>query len=245
MKSDRARFYFSFRSPYSWIGARLAEERIDQEQHPVEYIPYWDPDERTQSMLASARAAFLYTPMPRQKHLYLLQDIKRIASRLGYTLAWPVDRDPWWELPHLGYFVARRHGRERPYLNAVYRARWERGLDICAPAQLAAIAAESGVDPDAVVHAPDEEAIREEGALALQLAWRDGVFGIPFYINGFEKFWGIDRFEDFRASLSRDGRTREPLLRADATASGAAACAAPALVDDTEPYDTGHPGGCG
>jgi 2-hydroxychromene-2-carboxylate isomerase len=241
MKSDRPRFYFSFRSPYSWIGARLLQERVDHTRTPVEYIPYWDPDERTQSLLKARGAGFIYTPMPRQKHLYLLQDIKRLASQLGYTLAWPVDRHPWWELPHLGYLVARRQGRERPYLNAVYRARWERGIDICVPENIGLAAADAGIDADAVVRAPADAAIREEGAVALQRAWRDGVFGIPFYINGVDKFWGIDRFDSFVSSLFRessDGR-RQPQPDPEA-----AAPAATAQVD-TEPYDTGHPGGCG
>lgn len=238
MKPDSARFYFSFRSPYSWIGARLLQEHVDLSKYPVEYIPFWDPDERTLSMLRAKGADFHYIPMTRSKHLYILQDIKRLTSKLGYKLAWPVDRNPWWELPHLGYLVARKEGKELAYMNVVYRARWEHGVDICVPENLVALAAEAGVNTQAVLQAPDAPAFREEGALALYQAHRDGVFGIPFYIHGFEKFWGIDRFQDFLSSLTRRRSLEGSPLQSVAEIPSH-------MVEEAEPYDTGHPGGCG
>src|SRR5262245_62169356 len=100
MGTKRPRFYFSFRSPYSWMAARLLEERLDPRPYGIEYIPFWEPDEHTLSLLRSRGSDFLYTPMSRQKHLYILQDIKRIATGLGYSMAWPRDRgNLWWDLP--------------------------------------------------------------------------------------------------------------------------------------------------
>jgi 2-hydroxychromene-2-carboxylate isomerase len=226
LKTDALRFYFSFRSPYSWIGARLLRENVDHAKHAIEYTPFWDPDDRTFAMLKAMGGEFPYTPMSRQKHLYILQDIKRLTSKLGYKLAWPVDRDPWWELPHLGYLIARKQGKAMTYLDVVYRARWERGLDICACDNIAALAAEAGIDPAAVLAAPRHAAVREEGALALLRSYRDGVFGIPFYINGFQKFWGVDRFHDFLATLGS-----EPSLEPANEVRSA--------------YGGDHPGGCG
>jgi 2-hydroxychromene-2-carboxylate isomerase len=195
------RFYFSFRSPYAWIAARWLEEKLDPAQYEIEYIPFWEPDNVTLSLLREVNGDFLYIPMSRQKHLYILQDIKRITTELHYKMAWPIDRDPWWDLPHLAYLAACRSGRGRQFFWAVYRARWEEGRDICSADQLRDIARTTGLNPDDVAKAPDDRDIRIAGAEALLRAYRDGVFGIPFFIKGVDKFWGIDRMETFVKSL--------------------------------------------
>ena len=38
--------------------------------------------------------------MSREKHFYILKDIKRLATDLNYQQVWPVDRNGW-DLPHL------------------------------------------------------------------------------------------------------------------------------------------------
>src|SRR5262249_45675056 len=143
----------------------------------------------------------LYAPMSRQKHLYILQDINRIATALGYRHAWPIDVDPWWELPHLGYLVARRLGKGAEFFHATYRARWEEGANICSPQTIDALATEVGLPPHAVLDAPQNPEMREEGAAALSRASQDGVFGVPFFVTGRHKFWGVDRLLPFLASL--------------------------------------------
>jgi len=203
MKSARARFYFSFRSPYSWIGARLLEEEFDPKDSEIEYIPFWEPDERSLELLNAKGGEFLYTPMSRQKHLYILQDIKRITSKLGYLMSWPIDEKPWWDLPHLAYLAARRQGKGQEFFWAVYRARWERGENICSVETIRTLAEEIGLSPNKIAAAPDDNSIRAEGAEVLYSIYQDGVFGVPFFICGREKFWGIDRLYDFKLKLAK------------------------------------------
>lgn len=193
------RFYFSFRSPYSWIGARiLAERSLGQ---TVEYIPYWPADVHTQQLLHERGGKLLYTDMSKEKHYYILQDIKRLTRKLNYQMAWPIDRSPWWDLPHLAYLHAYRVGKGQEFFWAVHRARWERAEDICNIAVIRRLADETGIDADELSAAPDDPNIRAQGADALYRAYKDGVFGVPFFIHHFEKFWGIDRIEDFVTSL--------------------------------------------
>ncbi len=85
-------FYFSFRSPYSWMAHRLAEQIPDLD---IEYRPFFEPDLVTEALLAERGGSVIYTPMSREKHLYMLQDVRRLAGRLGFPLTWPVDREPW------------------------------------------------------------------------------------------------------------------------------------------------------
>ncbi len=201
MKSRSPRFYFAFRSPYSWIAARLLEERIPSAPEMIEYLPYWEPDDTLFGLLRQRGGDHLYAPMSRQKHLYILQDIKRLAAKLGYPLAWPVDKEPWWERPHLAYLKARHLGKGGEFFWAVYRARWERGEDICAEPTLRQLAVEADLDPDLLTSAPQDPEIRLEGIEALYQAYEEGVFGVPFFKLGYEKFWGVDRLEEFVSRL--------------------------------------------
>lgn len=203
MKKRFPRFYFSFRSPYSWLASRLLKDKYGLDHTRLEYIPSWEPDEITLQLLKERGGKVLYPSMSREKHLYILQDIKRMASHLGYSMTWPVDHQPWWELPNLAYLAARQQGRGREFFWSVYRARWEEGRDICSPEIIRALAKELDFDPDTIISAPENPALRQEGAEALLRCYRDGVFGVPFFILGYEKFWGVDRVDMFVAALNR------------------------------------------
>jgi 2-hydroxychromene-2-carboxylate isomerase len=193
----RPRLYFSFRSPYSWLAVRRLREVVPDLSATFECFPYWDPDERTSAALAARGGEFHYVQMSRAKHLYMLLDTKRIAQRHDITMAWPVDRDPWWELPHLAWLRARREGREWQLYDAVTGARWGRGENICEPDVLSAAARTAGLDPAAALGAPDDPDIRDEAAGCLYQAYLDDIFGIPYLKWGRHRFWGLDRVDAF------------------------------------------------
>src|SRR5262249_51612028 len=132
MKANkRPRYYFSFRSPYSWIATRILAERLSpNERERIEFIPYWEPAPKTLQALREQGGDFLYRPMSREKHLYILQDVKRLTRSLHLTHVWPIDRNPLWELPVLAYLIAEQCGQAECFRTAVYRARWEEGVDI-------------------------------------------------------------------------------------------------------------------
>jgi 2-hydroxychromene-2-carboxylate isomerase len=201
MTPARPKFYFSFWSPYSWIASRLLEQRIDAARLRLEYVPYWPPDARSLELLRALGGDFLYVAMKREKHLYILQDIKRIVTSLQLGLTWPVDVQPWWDLPHLAFLAARRLGRGQDFFRAVHHARWEEGRNVCSAETIRDLASEVGLDPEPLTGAPHDPAIRREGAEALLMAHRDGVFGVPFFVHGRDKYWGLDRLGGFVAAL--------------------------------------------
>jgi 2-hydroxychromene-2-carboxylate isomerase len=127
----------------------------------------------------------------------MLLDTKRLAQSAGLAMAWPIDVDPWWERPHLGWLAARAAGREWAFYDALTAARWGRGEDICTAGVVAAAAGEAGLDPDAVLAAADDPAVREEGVSCLHQAYLDDVFGIPYLKWGRHRFWGLDRVDAF------------------------------------------------
>ncbi|MEV7184255.1 2-hydroxychromene-2-carboxylate isomerase [Kitasatospora sp. NPDC058063] len=195
------RWYFSFRSPYSWMAYRDLIGRYPDVAEAVQWLPFWEPDEQHHEHLEHSGVRLPYVPMSREKHLYILQDVRRLARERELEMVWPVDREPRWEVSHLAYLVAEEHGRGREFIDRVYRARWQDGLDISDPAVIAALGPELGLDPDLLGGASADPAVRERGLTALAAVHRDGVFGVPYFIDGFEKFWGVDRLPGFVASV--------------------------------------------
>src|SRR5262249_54944890 len=112
--------------------------------------------------------------------------------------------------PNLVYFAARRAGLDRPFRRAVYQARWQEGKDIHKEATILQLAVDVGVDQEAASRALQDEETRHEAAKALMSAYDDDVFGVPFFICGFNKYWGVDRLPAFLDQL-RPGVPRENL----------------------------------
>lgn len=224
-------FYFSFRSPYSWLAYHDLEDRHREIAARLRWVPFWEPDAWSARLLEEAGGAVLYSAMSRAKHLYILQDVRRQAARRGLDITWPVDRSPCWEVPHLGYLFAARHGLGREFAALVYRARWQQGRDICDRGTVGELGQALGLDGGAVAHAADDADVRREGVDALLAVHRDGVFGVPFFVNRFDKFWGMDRLEAFVESLEGPGA---PSYKLESVAARSDAGAA---MD--------HAGGCG
>ncbi|TQM84843.1 2-hydroxychromene-2-carboxylate isomerase [Saccharothrix saharensis] len=227
------RFYFSLRSPYSWLAHHDLLGLYPDVADAVEWAPFWEPDPRNERALAERGEQFPYAAMSRAKHFYILQDVARLAAARGLALEWPVDREPVWEIPHLGYLVASGSGLGREYVAAAYRARWEQGRDICSRETVGQIAAELGLNPAEVAGASDDPELRARGVELLMDVCEDGAFGVPFFVHRFTRFWGVDRLPDFVAHV-RSKLTPAAALPASSSAVGVGRSS-----------DEGHAGGCG
>ncbi|MET7382996.1 DsbA family protein [Streptomyces sp. NPDC005526] len=195
------RWYFSFRSPYSWMAYRDLLDRYPDVAGQIEWLPFWEPDQPALDELERSNVRLPYVAMSKEKHLYILQDVRRLARARELEMVWPVDTAPRWEVSHLAYLAAERLGAGPEFIAAAYRARWELGEDISDPRTMARIGRDIGVDPAALESAHDDPAVREKGLQALNSLHRDGVFGVPFFIVGFDKFWGVDRLPQFAESV--------------------------------------------
>ena len=232
------RWYFSLRSPYSWFAYRDLTERYPDVLDALEWIPFWEPDQRTQSMLDELGVQLPIVPMSRAKNFYILQDTRRLAQARGWSISWPIDKAPVWEVAHLGYFVAEDAGRGRDYVDEVYKARWERNENISDPATIAAIAGTLGLDADRVSSAWQDQQYRERGVQTLLRSHKDGLFGVPFFVRGHEKYFGVDRLRAYVAAM----RGTELPDGAEQSWQGDL-IELPELV--TAGGDGGHAGGCG
>lgn len=193
------KFYFSFRSPYSWMAAhRLAALGVGTET--LRFIPWWEPGVEELTALKAGGGDVLYTPMSKAKLLYVLQDVRRQTAKLGLQVRWPVDKSPDWSIPHHLYLALDGTPLAAPFFSAVHRRRWLEGRDIWSWNAMTEILRELGdsSDPQAFATAP---AVREKALAALSEAHRDGLFGVPFFVHGYDRFWGADRLDDFLAAI--------------------------------------------
>ncbi|MEU9349553.1 DsbA family protein [Streptomyces griseoloalbus] len=238
----RPRWYFSLRSPYSWFAYRDLMSTHPEVLDAIDWLPFWEPDEETARLLADEGVTLPIVAMSRAKNFYILQDTRRLATERGLTdISWPIDRDPCWEVAHLAWIAADDEGRGKDFVAAAYQARWQDGKNISEPEVIAGIAGELGLDAQRLSTAAQDPDLRKRGAALLAESAHDGLFGVPFFIHGRDKFWGVDRVAPFvRAVLGSE--------QADRPAAAKAVDAPdPATHADLFPAggDMGHAGGCG
>ncbi|MEU3622984.1 hypothetical protein BS329_20505 [Amycolatopsis coloradensis] len=234
----RPRWYFSMRSPYSWLAHHDLTEHFPDVLETVELIACWEPDQPMTERLDAAGVKALYTPMSRAKHFYILHDVRRLAAARGLKVTWPVDRDPTWDVTNLAYLMADQAGKGREFLAACYRKRWAENKVIWDRAVVAEIAGELGLDPVAAASAADNPELQQRGVEHMARADKEGVFGVPYFVHGRETFWGLDRLSSFVAAVRGKPVRDYPDY------------AWRAGVEETDLWvraggDGGHAGGCG
>jgi 2-hydroxychromene-2-carboxylate isomerase len=163
---------------------------------------------------------------PRAKLSNRRRDLQRWAARYDLPFRMP-DAFPIKTSRVLrGSLVARRHGKEREYLDAVFRAYWEENdASIAEYEGLASIVRGFGLDPDEFEADCESREIRDELAAVTDRALEDGVFGAPTFVIEGEIYWGKDRFEFIEAHLAGNpalppGRDRTDDAFADQVRSG-------------------------
>jgi len=180
---EQVTFYFSFRSPFAWLAYHRLPHAFDGLAVQVERVPVFPP--------ANARP-----PLPPEPKLsYLYADAARTAQAYGLTARWPERIDTDWMRPHAAWYAAADAGGGDAFALALYAAWFSDGRDVADDAVLRAAAATAGVDGAAAVHAADDPAVRQRVVGGMRRALADGVFGVPYFVYGAQRFWGNDRLE--------------------------------------------------
>lgn len=178
------RFYFFLRSPYVWLAAeQLMRDGID-----VEPIP----------LTGFAQGTVFGDPAANPPRLaYLIEDVARLADRMGLVLAPPADVDSWEPVHNVAEY-AKRQGKGLAFAQAAARARWTQGLSLEDPDVIADIAAGIGLDEQQVRAAMNDTRLRAEMVQSYTpLIEKDQVFGVPFFAFDADgkthRYWGQDR----------------------------------------------------
>jgi 2-hydroxychromene-2-carboxylate isomerase len=196
MAGARVEFYFSFRSPYSYLAGPRAfalPRRFDIDLAFRGVIP----------MVMRGQS------VPRAKGLHTLRDVDREARRLGM----PFGRihDPLGD-GAIRCLVVSEHAvdadREREFVLAASRAIWAEALDVARDSGLRGICETSGLvwsECRAELSDPAMLARVEANTAALEAL---GHWGVPVFNFAGELFWGQDRIEDLETALRDAGLER-------------------------------------
>jgi 2-hydroxychromene-2-carboxylate isomerase len=199
-------FYFDPISPYVWLCARSAIERIEAAGAQVRMVP----------VLFAAMLNAHGNVGPAEiaaKRAYTFRDVMREAARRGLGFAGPPGH-PFNPLLALRMCTALGEERERRrFALALLSACWERGDDISDEATLVGIAGACDLDGAALVGATRQPDIKQRLAAATEQAIADGVFGVPTFRLGDELFWGGDRVDALLWRLEGNAIDEDRLAR--------------------------------
>ncbi|MCW2959005.1 MAG: hypothetical protein JWP18_1808 [Solirubrobacterales bacterium] len=196
MTPERLDFFFSFRSPYSYLAAPRAfalPERFDVDVVFRGVIP----------MAMRGQA------VPRSKRLHTLRDTKREALRLGM----PFGRvhDPIGEGATRCLLVAAHaadEGRVREFVLAAGRAIWAEAVDVATDEGLRGVCEAAGLDWAGCAAALTDPGLRARVDGDTEAVAALGHWGVPILDFRGEPFWGQDRIEDLEAALRDVGLQR-------------------------------------
>lgn len=181
-QGEALRCYFAFRSPYSRLGLhKLAKAGFDGElilfTGPPDDAPFADPTAN------------------KYKLAYYRQDVLRMTARMGLPIAPPNPFDVDLTAANRAFVAADQAGHGLAVAMAISDKRWGEGRNVSDPAVIADAAQAAGWA------GYDAEKVASDTAITAQLAANrariveDGVFGVPFLVDGRDKYWGQDRFD--------------------------------------------------
>jgi 2-hydroxychromene-2-carboxylate isomerase len=188
---ETVRFYFSFRSPYSWFAFLRIEEALSGLPVVIDYIPIFPPKDYPRDLLADpVRCA------------YVRADAARFAKAYGLKLRAPNPFDTDWLRPSAAYLFAADCGCGREFAKNAYAPRFNKGRNIGKDDVIAEAARSSGIDQDSAVRAAADPAFQKRVVQGFVQAGKDGVFGVPTFVYRGEMFWGNDRIDWLKRAIA-------------------------------------------
>lgn len=190
-------YFFAPMSPFCYLAGDRLEQIAAKHGATLRYIPIDAPAlfPRTGGQVLAERH--------QSRKEYRLQELRRQAAKRGVKLDlqpmfFPVNPAP---SAYAIIAAAKVGGGDLAGLvQAFPRAVWAEGRNIAEDEVVRALLAAHGFDP---AIADKHMLTAAETYMAnLEEAVARGVFGVPFYIVGDERFWGQDRLEDLDLHLS-------------------------------------------
>lgn len=197
--TKEATFYYDFGSPNAWFAHRLIPAIEARSPVRFRYVPILIGGV---FKLAGNRAPLVaFADIP-HKVAWFRREIERFARRHALTQYrmnphFPVNT----LLAMRGAVAAGHEGVADGYVEAMFAAMWERGLDLADPEVFRTTLVEAGLPADRIMALAGEPAIKDELAASTQAAFDAGAFGAPTFLLGDELYFGKDGLLELEADL--------------------------------------------
>lgn len=190
-------YFMAPMSPFTYLAGLRLEEIAARHGASIRYRPLDAPRlfPRTGGQVLAERHE--------SRKAYRLQELRRWAAAKGMKLDLQPPFFPVNPAPASYAIIAAQHvggGDLGGLVHAFPRAVWAEGRDIADSETVADILRAHGFDP--AIADRHMLAAAEEYAANLEEAVARGVFGVPFYVVGEEKFWGQDRLDHLDLHLA-------------------------------------------
>lgn len=179
--TKKIEFYFDFLSPYSY----LAWTWVRSAPYEFEFYPV---------SMATIIASY-DTKGPAQiepKRNYLFKDLLRATKMNNIPFTTPK------HLPFNSLYALRlaligtAGNKQREIIDCIYRAGWEKGLDIGSDDVLKEILKENNLYSDDLIEKMESKNARVELKANVERALQRELFGVPSFVVDGEMFWGYD-----------------------------------------------------
>jgi 2-hydroxychromene-2-carboxylate isomerase len=193
-------FYFDFSSPYGYFASVRIEEIAAKHGRSVVWRPF---------LLGAVFKITGQQPLPTipLKGSYAKHDLSRTARLFGAPFKLPTRFPIAGQAPSRAYYwtADRDATQARMLAQALFRAYFAEDRDISNPEVTANVAAKLGVNRDELLHALNDQAVKERLKNEVDAAIERGVFGSPYIVVDGEPFWGSDRLDQVDRWLETGG----------------------------------------
>jgi 2-hydroxychromene-2-carboxylate isomerase len=194
-------YYFSFQSPWAYIGHKAFRELVSTYDLKVNYKPVVLVD------LFSETGGLPLMKRHPVRQRYRMVELQRWRDKRGLKFHLQPANWPFNARLADGVVIAAIEAGLDPdkYLARGFAAVWEDQLSLADPATVANLADESGLPGNELVDRSQQEAISAAYEQNRQDALANDVFGSPAYVLDREVFWGQDRIDLLEDAL-KSGR---------------------------------------
>ena len=199
MHPVRVQFLFDFGSPNAYLCHKVIPDIEARTEVKFEYLPILLGGLFKLSNNRSPGEAFAGIP---NKQAYNQLEMKRFVARHG------LDRyrfNPHFPVNTLkimrGAVAAQKLGCFVPYVDAMYAAMWEQGLNMDDPALIVQTLNAAGLDGQRLLDTTQDADVKERLVQNTQSAHDRGAFGSPTFFVGDEIFFGKDRLREVEEEI--------------------------------------------
>ena len=201
MNTQRIEFHYDFGSPNAYLSHRVLPQIAQRTGAVIEYVPI---------LLGGVfKATNNRSPMEqfaevKNKPEYQRRETERFIAKHKLEA---FSRNPHFPVNTItmmrGAVYARGKSWESDYIEAMFAAMWERGLNMADAQQFATVLQESGLPVDEIVAAVTDPAVKSALVESTAESVERGNFGSPSFFVGDELYFGKDKLADFEEEILR------------------------------------------